>query len=172
LEPRCVVSLGDAFHDAAAEARMEDDDARLLDQLVDGRRWIWILGNHDAASPDRFGGETQLEARFGRFVFRHEASRDEGRDPALYEMSGHYHPCALIGMEGRSQRRRCFLADHERMILPAFGAYAGGLNVLDKAYADVFVEPVTYALGRRGVYSIPRARLLPDPPAPARLCVA
>ena len=43
------------------------------------------------------------------------------------EISGHYHPKARLG----SAVRRCFLIDPHRIILPAYGAYTGGLHCND-----------------------------------------
>ena len=41
---------------------------------------------------------------------------------------------------GRSVRRRAFVSDGTRLILPAFGVLTGGLNVLDRAFAGLFGE--------------------------------
>ena len=68
----------------------------------------------------------------GAVVFRHEPTGAKG------EIAGHLHPVARVGARGRSVSRRCFASDGTRLVMPAFGAYAGGLNVRHRAFADVF----------------------------------
>ena len=55
------------------------------------------------------------------------------------EIAGHLHPVARIARRGEVIRRRCFATDGKRLVMPAFGAYAGGLNVLDEAFAPLFL---------------------------------
>jgi DNA ligase-associated metallophosphoesterase len=164
LKPARVISLGDAFHDSGAEARMDEADAAILEAVIGGSDWIWVLGNHDPAPPKRFTGEVVVAKRIGRLVFRHEPT--EGA--ALGEIAGHFHPCARVRTESRIQRRRCFATDGERLVLPAFGAYAGGLNVLDEAFANIFLAPTAWVLGRTRVYPIAPRLLVADPPDAAQ----
>jgi uncharacterized protein len=48
--------------------------------------------------------------------------------------------------------------------MPAFGAYAGGLNVRDRAIAILFstLGFTAHMLGERRLYAIAGARCLPD----------
>lgn len=160
-QPKIVLSLGDAFHDGGAEARMNEEDADLLARLVAAAQWIWIVGNHDPEPPARFAGVVERDLRIDRLCFRHEPSpRAE-----LGEIAGHLHPAARVRAETRIVRRRCFAADGKRAVMPAFGAYAGGLNVLDKAFAPLFGEVTAFLLGGEGVYPFTRDALLADPTA-------
>ncbi len=119
--PATVICLGDSFDDlAAADGLAEPLKDRLI-RLMAGRRWIWVLGNHDPGPVD-LGGTHLAEYHEGPLVFRHIAEPD-----AMAEVSGHYHPKARISASGRSLSRRCFLRDDRRLILPAYGAYTGGL---------------------------------------------
>lgn len=157
LRPQTVISLGDAFHDRGAEARMDEEDAALLQSLTSLARFIWILGNHDPEPPARFAGDIEQAARIGRLIFRHEpAPRDE---PG--EIAGHLHPCARVVAETRIVRRRCFASDGERLVMPAFGAYAGGLDVLDPAIAGLFGRRGFRVMltGRERVYMFPHRAL-------------
>ena len=46
------------------------------------------------------------------------------------------------------------------MILPAFGDYAGGLNVTDRAFAGLFEAPPTaLILGEEAVHAVAWAKL-------------
>ena len=159
FEPKTVVALGDSFHDVDATARMAPSDRATLAQLQEGRTWIWIAGNHDPAAPGGVAGEHVGSLAIGRLVFRHEPSTGA----AVGEIAGHLHPAARVSGRGRSVRRRCFVGDGERLIAPAFGAYAGGLNILDRAFSGLFVQPLTaYVLGNDGVYAVRRSGLRRD----------
>jgi uncharacterized protein len=159
LKPKRVVSLGDAFHDSGAEARMDEEDAELLAALTAAADWLWILGNHDPEPPARVEGSVATAERIGALLFRHEPAPRAAEG----EVAGHLHPVARVRTERGAMRRRCFVTDGARLVMPAFGAYAGGLNVLDEAFASLFAEPVAHVLGGDGVYPFWGAALLPDP---------
>ncbi len=167
LDPAEVISLGDAFHDVEAEARMDRADAELLCALVSGRRWTWILGNHDPAPPARFAGIVETERQLGGLVLRHEPTECA----ASGEVAGHLHPCARVNAERMSIRRRCYVTDGERLVLPAFGAYAGGLNVLDAAFAPLFEDFTVFLMGGQGVYPFHGSAVLPDGGWPLRAAI-
>jgi DNA ligase-associated metallophosphoesterase len=158
-QPRIVVSLGDSFHDGQGAARLHPKFRARLEALMRGRDWFWISGNHDPEAPADLPGETVRELAVGSLRFRHEPSR-EGAEG---EVAGHLHPCARIVQRGRSVRRRCFAGDGARLIMPAFGAYTGSLNVLDRAYHGLFrVETlVAYMLGAGRVFAMPGSMLRP-----------
>lgn len=156
--PRRVISLGDAFHDDGAEARMDNRDAAMLETFVRAVDWLWILGNHDPAPPARFAAQAETELRMGALTFRHEPTA--GRAPG--EIAGHLHPCARIASEGRLLRRRCFATNGQRLVMPAMGAYAGGLNVLDEAFKPLFPSVTAWVMGAEGVYAVGANRLAPD----------
>ncbi|WP_298919700.1 ligase-associated DNA damage response endonuclease PdeM [uncultured Roseobacter sp.] len=121
-KPKVVVCLGDSFDDLTAAAALSEAERLWITRLQAGRRWIWIEGNHDPG-PIAFGGDHLREAKFGRLIFRHIAQPD-----AMAEISGHYHPKAHVQARGRRISRPAFLYDTERLILPAYGTYTGGLR--------------------------------------------
>jgi DNA ligase-associated metallophosphoesterase len=154
--PRIVVSLGDSFHDGGGAARLPAQYRSSLEAIMAGRDWYWIAGNHDPHAPAGLPGETVGELAIGALTFRHEP-----RPGAVGEIAGHLHPGARIVRRGRSVRRPCFAGDGRRLVMPAFGAYTGTLNVLDRAYAGLFGEGslMAYVLGRGRVFPIARAML-------------
>ncbi len=157
--PDRVVCLGDSFHDGGAAARLPRDAAETIKRLTAAVDWIWIAGNHDPAPPADWGGRVATEVTLGPLVLRHQAAGDR---PAHGELSGHYHPKAAVRLRARRFAGRCFVTDGRRLILPAFGAYAGGLDVLDPAVAGLFPGGFrVHLLGRRGVYSFPKTALAP-----------
>lgn len=156
--PRCVVALGDSFHDGGGPARLGDGDRDNLRRLQRGRDWIWITGNHDPDPADGIGGVFQGKMDIGALTFRHEPKG------AFGEISGHLHPMARITHRGRAVSRRCFAADENRLVMPAFGAFTGGLNIRDAAFADLFgtLAFTAHLLGDGRVYSFAAKRCLPD----------
>jgi uncharacterized protein len=113
---KCLIALGDSFDDLTAAQSLDEADQMLLARLMAGRAWTWVEGNHDAGS-HAFGGSHMAEARLGPLACRHIACAETP------EISGHYHPKARIG----GIARPCFLLDAQRIIMPAYGAYTGGL---------------------------------------------
>ena len=157
-QPQTVISLGDTFHDTAAEGRMDEEDASALEALTSRADWVWILGNHDPVPPARFAGEAREMLVLGGLHMTHEPG-----EHASWNIAGHMHPCARVSRTGRSVRRRCFVTDGERLILPSFGAYTGGLNILDTAYKPFFPSGFSvFMLGRESVWQVPRRALKPD----------
>lgn len=131
-DPARVICLGDSFDDADAARALDDDDMLWLSRLQSGREWIWITGNHDPA-PLPFPGPQKAEHRQSGLTFRHIAQSD-----TTAEISGHFHPKTRVVARGRSLTRASFVLDCDRVILPAFGAYTGGLYSDDPAIRDLF----------------------------------
>jgi len=151
LSPAILVLLGDSFHDRRAEERLDRTAAQRLAALANGRTLAWVVGNHDADGPRALPGETCAELALGGLTLRHEPSPG----PQSGEVCGHLHPAARVRGARGSIRRRCFATDSERLVLPAFGAYAGGLNLRDAAFAGLFARPpLAAALGHARVHAI------------------
>ncbi|RAI37737.1 ligase-associated DNA damage response endonuclease PdeM [Rhodoplanes roseus] len=154
--PEVVVALGDSFHDAAGAERLSPEDRAHLVSLQRGRDWIWIAGNHDPDPGRDVGGGFARELQFGPLVLRHE--------PAglgtVGEIAGHLHPCARVVHRGRSLTRRCFATDGRRLVMPAFGAFTGGLNVRHAAFDTVFDGAgfITHLIGDSRLYTFPATR--------------
>jgi metallophosphoesterase superfamily enzyme len=120
---------------------------------------VWIAGNHDRVKPAGLAGDHLDELATGRLVFRHEPLRGA----ADGELAGHLHPSARVAGRGKSVRRRCFAGDGTRLVLPAFGAYAGGLNILDRAFDGLFSAGLSaFVLGDRRVYAVGLGSLRAD----------
>ncbi|HWA01684.1 MAG TPA: ligase-associated DNA damage response endonuclease PdeM [Caulobacterales bacterium] len=159
LKPQRVVSLGDSFHDVDAPQRMHEGDRDALMEAMARVEWVWVLGNHDPEIPDTLGGVRTRELRVESLVLRHEPVEAD----APGEIAGHLHPCAKVAGRGRSVRRRCFASDGVRLVMPAFGAYAGGLNVRDEAFAPIFPNgALALVISRGRVLPAPHERLLSD----------
>jgi uncharacterized protein len=158
--PASIVALGDSFHDGGGPARMAEASRASLTALQRGRDWLWLAGNHDPDPPQGVGGRVAAELAIGSLIFRHEPSQRDGDG----EIAGHLHPSARVAQRGRGVARRCFAADAKRMVMPAFGAYAGGLNIRDRAFVALFgaLSFTAHLLGAARLYAIPAARCLAD----------
>lgn len=146
---RRLVILGDCFHDAEGFSRLDSAARGLFGQLLDFQP-VWIRGNHDGDFvPDGFEAFDTLA--LGDLILRHEA-----KPGAVNEISGHFHPKVEITHKGAQLERRCFIEDGYKLILPAFGAYAGGLAVTDPAIRRLMsAAPRVHALGEKNVFSFP-----------------
>ena len=153
-DPRMVIALGDSFHDRTAHHRLSTTDRDAIAALQARRDWIWISGNHDPALPSDLGGVVATEVAIGPIAFRHQPTGAPG------EIAGHLHPKARVSTRGRSMERRCFASDGERAVMPAFGAYTGGLSIRDAAFAKIFGTPgfMAHVLGDTRVHTITAER--------------
>jgi DNA ligase-associated metallophosphoesterase len=160
FEPTRVVVLGDSFHRSELASLIAPEDRETLYALQDGRNWFWVLGNHDPYLPASVGGLTCDEIIIRGVTLRHTPSPYETGP----EIAGHLHPVARIARAGEGVRRKCFATDGNRVVMPAFGAYTGGLNVLDAAFSPLFRPHrlEAWMTGRARVYPIQARVLLPD----------
>jgi uncharacterized protein len=141
-----VICLGDSFHDGDGPERLSQADAAVLRILVERHDWIWIAGNHDPILPSVLGGRTVLgELRLDGLVMRHQAETD-----AVGEISGHYHPKSHVDVRGRRLSGACFIHDERRIVLPAFGAYTGGLHIESEPIRALFPASFRIDLVLRG----------------------
>jgi DNA ligase-associated metallophosphoesterase len=157
---RMVIALGDNFHDGGGPARLAARDRAALLALQRGRDWVWIAGNHDPEPREGIGGVFARSLALGPLVFRHEPKPE----PSEGEIAGHLHPSARVRHRGRVLTRRCFASNGTRIVLPAFGAYTGGLDIRDAAFLRVFgaLAFTAHLIGERRLYAFSAARCLAD----------
>lgn len=159
--PERVIALGDSFHDSGAGERLGDEDRERLRALTGTVDWVWIAGNHDPEPPADWGGRVLTELVDGPLLFRHEAAAT----PVAGEVSGHYHPKARVRLRARSVSGRCFVTDGRRLILPAFGAYTGGLDVLRPDLRRLFARRFEVLLmAAERILRVPHDRLVAPAP--------
>ncbi|MDR6114361.1 MULTISPECIES: ligase-associated DNA damage response endonuclease PdeM [unclassified Sphingomonas] len=134
---REVWCLGDSFHDAEGCDRLLPEARAMLLALTGATRWMWITGNHDPVLRDRCGGAVMDEAAVDGLILRHEADPAETRP----ELSGHFHPKLRLRVRGKMVARRCFIGTARKLVLPAFGALTGGLDVDHPALVQAVGRP-------------------------------
>lgn len=151
--PATTVLLGDSFHDRDGAARLRPADRERLSLIGQSTSLVWVRGNHDPQAPADVPGEAVAELAIGALVFRHQAEPG-----AQHEVSGHFHPKASIPTRGAVVSRPCFVADAQRLILPALGEYTGGLDVHHAAIARLFPRGGrVFLLGQDRLFSFPFA---------------
>lgn len=152
LRPERLVLLGDSFHRADLVPRAGSPAAMILTWLAEQVRFIWITGNHDPHHPADLPGESLGHLDLGGVRLRHEPEAD-GRP----EIVGHLHPAARLVTRVGTQRRRCFLASGERLLMPAFGCLTGALDVTDRPIRDLGwgAETRAYLLARDAIHAVP-----------------
>ncbi|KEJ88243.1 ligase-associated DNA damage response endonuclease PdeM [Sulfitobacter donghicola] len=128
---RTVVCLGDSFDGLASAEALPEEERQWITRLQAGRRWVWIEGSHDPG-PVEFGGAHLAELPLPPLTFRPIA-----QDSASGEISGHYHPKASATIKDRTITRPAFLIDSNRIILPAYGVYTGGLRAATPVIASL-----------------------------------
>ncbi|MEP2027459.1 MAG: ligase-associated DNA damage response endonuclease PdeM [Paracoccaceae bacterium] len=147
-----VVCLGDSFDDRNAARALPENERLWILQLQAGRSWIWIAGNHDPGPID-LGGSHLAELQFPPLTFRHIARRG-----SMGEVSGHFHPKANIKTKFKTITRPAFLLDEDRIILPAYGTYTGGLNSKDRALADLMRSDALAVMTGPTPHAVPMPR--------------
>lgn len=168
--PERLLFLGDSFHDGDGAARLAPAVAQGLAQMVAGLALTWLLGNHDPAPPRDLPGDAAEALVDGPFTFRHIP----GSRPAKgAEIAGHLHPKAAMPTRAGFVTRPCFVTDARRVLLPAFGAYTGGLEVSDPAIAGLFPRGGrAFLLGTGRLFSFPLAPRASRGPQPSEASAA
>ncbi|MEO0542938.1 MAG: ligase-associated DNA damage response endonuclease PdeM [Pseudomonadota bacterium] len=151
-DPTTIISLGDSFHDENAALRLQAETKQAIEALVAGRHIFWVTGNHDPYPPAGCPGETVDELAVSGITFRHIAVRAFSGA----EISGHYHPAAVLRARGKKLRRNCFASDGDRLIMPAFGVLTGGLPISHPEVHTLFDRSrlCAFMLGTDQVYPI------------------
>lgn len=157
FDPDTVICLGDSLHDTGGADRMHTEDRDALRILQENREWIWVAGNHDPEIGEALGGTRCGEIAVEGISLRHRPTAAA----VTHEIAGHLHPAAKVNLSGHTLRRPCFAGNGRRLVMPAFGTFTGGLNVLDTAFLPVFGDGGLdiWLLGQEGLYPI-AARLL------------
>jgi uncharacterized protein len=152
--PKMVICLGDSFHDPFCAERLLPEAVARLAVLAQGRDWVWVMGNHDPEIPHMLAGDRVEELCIGPLSLRHIPQKGEAGQG---EIAGHLHPVGRILRRGRMVRRPCFASDGNRLIMPAFGALTGGLNLGNPAFKGLFdVAGLTaWMIGADQLHAVP-----------------
>ena len=151
-----VVSLGDSFHRDEGTTTLLDADRLRLMALLGRSHWTWLSGNHDP-SPHQLGGVCVDRLEHRGLTLVHEPKRGHRAT-----IAGHLHPAATVVANGRGTRRPCFVHDGNILVLPAYGAGTGSMNILGPSFFGLFdYESLEVTmLGRSKLYPVSTKRLV------------
>jgi hypothetical protein len=154
-----VIALGDSLHDKEACQRIGMEELEILQIMQEDRDWIWVTGNHDPSIGKRLGGTVTGDIEVEGIILRHEPRPGH----VTHEIAGHLHPAAKLSLHGYTIRRPCFVGNGRRLVLPAFGTYTGGLNILAAPFEPLFDNHGlrVWMLGQEGLYPV-ATRLLKE----------
>jgi uncharacterized protein len=154
--PQRLIFLGDSFHDGAARERIDDADLISLQAITSRTETVWITGNHDPKPPGDVGGTITHSVALGPLTLRHEPRPLADGE---IEISGHLHPAASVESRGQRIRCRCFIADHRRLIMPAFGSYTGALGISSEAFDGLFGAFQVWMIGATAIHRFPAKKV-------------
>jgi len=149
VRPARLIFLGDSFHDGNARDRIDAGDLAVLRAITSSVETVWITGNHDPAPPQDIGGSIVEEMALGPVMLRHEAGTLRAEEA---EISGHLHPAATVHARGHRIRCRCFIANGQRMVMPAFGSYTGALSVRAEPFTRLFDGFDVWMIGTKAIH--------------------
>ncbi len=157
--PGTVIALGESLHDGEASGRIGIEELEILHIMQEDREWIWVTGKHDPQVGERLAGSVVNEIDVEGIVLRHEPRPGH----VTHEIAGHLHPAAKLSMYGYTLRRPCFVGNGLRLVMPAFGTNAGGLNILEAPFEPLFGHDGMHVwmLGQEGLYPV-ATRLLKE----------
>lgn len=134
-QPTDLICLGDSLHDGNALARMNAADAAKITSLRRSiANWVWITGNHDPRPPAALAGQVHEQLKRRSVTLRHIPDKSL---PGA-QIAGHFHPKTAIRLGRHKLSGRCFLIGADLLIMPAFGAYTGGLRSDHASLRDIF----------------------------------
>ena len=144
-----IILLGDIFHDANGYYRLNVNEKMIFDHICKKYNIIWIYGNHDESFAPKNVDAFNIYLLNG-INFTHIPSNND-----MIEISGHYHPKASFKYLGRKITKSCFVIGNNKIIIPAYGSYAGGLNIYSEIYKKYFKNYFNvYAVGSSQIIKI------------------
>jgi hypothetical protein len=150
--PARVIALGDGVDGGGAAARMSAENLEILRILQEEREWIWLTDRAGVGIAPQLGGSACGAIELSGITLRHRPTRSW----ATHEIAAAMRPAARLSIYGYSIRRACFVGNGRRLVMPAFGTYAGGVNVLDDAFRPLFAGTAmaVWLLGQEGPYPV------------------
>jgi len=71
------------------------------------------------------------------------------------EVSGHYHPKISVKLSNATVVTACFIADQNKIIMPAYGTYTGGMSVLSNEIKELVDPDAIVMLTGKKIRAIP-----------------
>ena len=160
-KPKQTILLGDSFHSQEQANSLPTYHREHIAQIATQTQLIWIEGNHDPHLPHSVPGEHCSYLSLGTLLLSHQPVYQSDHPKTLIagQIVGHFHPKAKLQLSARNFSAKCFIHDASLMILPAFGAYTGGLNILHTDIQALFGSgQQSYLLHQQAIYHFPVSR--------------
>ena len=126
-----IVLLGDIFHDKEGINRLNKELQDYLESLCKSYEVIWLAGNHDGLIRPKFA-KYCYKYKLDNIIFNHKSHKN-----TINEISGHYHPKTTLRLFKRKVSKPCFLISKEKIILPAYGSFTGGIDAESQIFKEV-----------------------------------
>ena len=145
-----IILLGDTFHDHKSFNRMSEKARFLFESLIKKYDVKFIIGNHEKNIKIKninFYNEYIIDGIY----FIHEALKSD-----KYQITGHFHPVATMKISNRKITEKCLIHSSNKIILPSFGEYTGGLNIKNEIFKEhLSCRHKIYLLTKNSVYTFP-----------------
>lgn len=144
-----VLILGDWIH--KKNSWTEDLLLKLHDffQLHQNIKWTLLIGNHERGSMDYLKlfplNIVEDELHLEPFTFSHGHTETQGE----FTIQGHVHPVVSLKEGPIRLRLPCFVLEEDSLLLPSFGTFTGGHEILRKNSQKVF------AVTQKSIFEVP-----------------
>ena len=160
FQPEKIIVLGGAPLRREDFADLEGEAHEVFFSYFEQFDWYWIGSTPEQSASTDLGVQECEAIELNGFTLRHRPLSG----PMTHEIAGYLNPAAFVGGPGYAIRRPCFVSNGRRLVLPRFGSYAGGENVLDKRFKSIFADDglQVWMLGYEGVQTVACRQLRTD----------
>ena len=146
-----IIFLGDLIHDKFAFQRMAAKSKELFFKILKNIDCTLTVGNHDNISFLKDIGLTLTdEVVIDGICFSHYPSIDQ-----RFSVFGHYHPKVKLIINARGIWVACFVLNKERILMPSYGYYTGGLSIKSVQIKELFdTQYEIFPLAKEKIYKL------------------
>ena len=146
-----IIFLGDLVHDKFAFQRMTQEAKELFFEILKNINCTLTVGNHDDTSFLKDIGLNLTEnIIIDDICFSHHPRIDK-----KFSVFGHYHPKVRLKINSRGIWTSCFIANKEKLLMPSYGYFTGGLSIKSLEIQKLFEpEYEIYPLTKEKVYKL------------------
>ena len=146
-----IIFLGDLVHDKFAFQRMALEAKELFFEILKNINCTLTVGNHDDTSFLKDIGLNLTEnIMIDDICFSHHPRIDK-----KFSVFGHYHPKVRLKINSRGIWTPCFIANKEKLLMPSYGYFTGGLSIKSLEIQKLFEpEYEIYPLTKEKVYKL------------------
>ena len=146
-----IIFLGDLVHDKFAFQRMTGEAKKIFFEILKNINCTLTIGNHDDTSFLKDIGLNLTEnIIIDDICFSHHPTIDK-----KFSVFGHYHPKVKLKINSRGIWTSCFIANKEKLLMPSYGYFTGGLSIKSLEIQKLFEpEYEVYPLTKEKVFKL------------------